>query len=68
MSPSSSGSKNKPSKKPALLPTCFHADLLFGLFFNSEDGGDVFLEKRRLIFNGLHSVISQKIVLFKAPL
>jgi hypothetical protein len=33
------------------------------LFFKPEDGGDVSL-KRRLTFNGLHSVISQKIELF----
>jgi hypothetical protein len=25
------------------LATCFHADFLLGLFFNSEDGGDMFL-------------------------
>jgi hypothetical protein len=31
--------------------------------FGSEDGGDV-PPKRRLTFNGLHGVISQKIVLF----
>jgi hypothetical protein len=27
----------------ALLATCFHAGFLLGLFFESEDGGDVFL-------------------------
>jgi hypothetical protein len=39
---------------------------LLGLFFDPVGlgGGDMFLRKRRLIFNGLHSVISQKIVLF----
>jgi hypothetical protein len=33
------------------------------LFYDPEDGGDV-PPKRRLPFNGLHGVISQKIVLF----
>jgi hypothetical protein len=37
---------------------------LFGLFFDPEDGGDMFLQKLRLTSNGLHGVISQKIVLF----
>jgi hypothetical protein len=26
-----------------LLPTCFHAGFLFGLFFDPEDRGDIFL-------------------------
>jgi hypothetical protein len=26
----------------ALLATCFHAGLLLGLFFNPEDGSDMF--------------------------
>jgi hypothetical protein len=26
-----------------LLATCFHADFLLGLFFDPEDGGDIFL-------------------------
>jgi hypothetical protein len=43
----------------------FQTGFLLGLFFDPEDGGDMFLPKRRLIFNGLHGVISQKIVLFK---
>jgi hypothetical protein len=34
-----------------------------GLFFDPEDGGDV-PTKRQLTFNGLHSSISQKILLF----
>jgi hypothetical protein len=47
-----------------LLVTFFHAGILLGLFlFDPENGGDV-SPKRRLIFNGLHGVISQKIVLF----
>jgi hypothetical protein len=37
---------------------------LLGLFFNPEDGGDIFFPKQRLAFNGLHSVISQKTELF----
>jgi hypothetical protein len=68
MSLLSSWSKNKLSNKPAwkqlaLLATCFHAGFLLGLFFDPEDGDDVPL-KPRLIFNGLHGVISQKIVFF----
>jgi hypothetical protein len=41
-----------------LLPV--HADLLFGLFFDPEDGGDKVPRKRRLTSNGLHGFISQK--------
>jgi hypothetical protein len=29
--------------EPPLLATCFHAGFLLGLFFNPEDGGDMFL-------------------------
>jgi hypothetical protein len=36
---------------------------LLGLYFDPEDGGDV-PPKSPLAFNGLHSVISQKIELF----
>jgi hypothetical protein len=43
---------------------CMHAGFLLGLFFDPEDGGDV-PPKRRLTFNGLYGVISQKIGLFK---
>jgi hypothetical protein len=43
-----------------LLSTYFHACILLGLF-DLEDGGDV-LPKRRLTFNGLQGIISQKIV------
>jgi hypothetical protein len=28
----------------ALLAACFHTGFLLGLFFNPEDGGDVFLQ------------------------
>jgi hypothetical protein len=48
-SPPSSGLKNKPTKKLALL----------GLFFDPEDGGDV-PPKRPLTFNGLCGIIYQK--------
>jgi hypothetical protein len=27
----------------ALFATCFHAGFLYGLFFDLEDGGDMFL-------------------------
>jgi hypothetical protein len=30
-------------KPVALLATCFHADFLLGLFFNPEDGGNMYL-------------------------
>jgi hypothetical protein len=45
-----------------LKVACFYSGFLLGLFFNPEDGGDVF-PKHRLTFSGLH-VISQQIVLF----
>jgi hypothetical protein len=45
MSLPSSGSKNKVSKKPALSSACYllHAGFMFILFFDPEDGGDMFL-------------------------
>jgi hypothetical protein len=46
-----------------MLPTFFHAGFLLGLFFEPEDGGHVPPKKRRLTFNGLHGVISQKVKL-----
>jgi hypothetical protein len=48
----------------SLLATCFHAGFLLGLFFEPENGGDI-PPKHRLPFNGIHGVISQKIMLFK---
>jgi hypothetical protein len=44
----------------------FHAGILLGLF-DPEDGGDA-PPKRHLIFNGLHDIKSQKLVLFIANL
>jgi hypothetical protein len=41
MSPASSESNNKPSKE---LATCFHAGFLLNLFFDPEDGGNIFLK------------------------
>jgi hypothetical protein len=41
------------------LAPCFHAGFFLSLFFNPEDGGDIFLRNV-----GLHGVISQKMVLF----
>jgi hypothetical protein len=40
-----SGSENKPSKRQALGSACYllHAGFLFGLLFDSEDGGDMSL-------------------------
>jgi hypothetical protein len=60
-----SGSKNKPSKELArLFATCFHAGFLLNLFFDPEDGGDMFL-KMSVAFNGLQeAVTSQKMELF----
>jgi hypothetical protein len=37
---------------------------ILGLFFDPEDSGDIFLQNIGSLFNGLHSIISQKIVLF----
>jgi hypothetical protein len=30
------------SEEQNLLPTCFYADFLLGLFFDPQDGGDIF--------------------------
>jgi hypothetical protein len=45
ISPASSGSRNKPSKrqKVLLLTIRFHSGFLLGLFFDPEDVGDMFL-------------------------
>jgi hypothetical protein len=40
------------------------AGVLLGLFFDHADGGDTFLRKVGLTFNGLHCVISQMVELF----
>jgi hypothetical protein len=55
--------------EPALFATFFTPvsclayfsilNILLGLFFDLEDGGDI-SPKRRLTFNELHSVMSQK--------
>jgi hypothetical protein len=41
-----------------------HTGFLLGLFFNPEDGGNIFSPKRLLTFRRLHGVIFQKIKLF----
>jgi hypothetical protein len=45
-------------KKQDVLATCFMLVSCFGLFFDPEGGGDMFL---RNVTNGLHGVISKKI-------
>jgi hypothetical protein len=44
--------------------TCLHADFLFSLFFRPWRWRRYVPPKRRLTLNGLHGVISQKMVLF----
>jgi hypothetical protein len=41
---------------------CLHADILLGLFFDPEDGGNVHLN-HQLTFNAIHGFISQKTAL-----
>jgi hypothetical protein len=62
MSPSSSGSKNKPTKKACYM---LHAGFLLGLFFDLEDRGDMFLRNVGCL-SGLHGVISQDSELFES--
>jgi hypothetical protein len=50
--------------RACLLATCFHAGFLLGLFFDSEDGGDMFLRNIGYLSTGLHGVISLKLELF----
>jgi hypothetical protein len=45
------------------IATSFDAGFMLGLFFNPEDGGDIFHPKCRLAFNGLQGIASQKIEL-----
>jgi hypothetical protein len=60
ISPPSSVSKNKPNKKPAWKQAAsFYADFLLGFFWRWRR---YVPPKCRLTFNGLHGVISQKIV------
>jgi hypothetical protein len=46
----------------ASLITRFHSGFLFGLYFDPEDGGNMFL-RNMLNFNGLHDILSQKMPL-----
>jgi hypothetical protein len=39
----STNMKNSGNLSRALLPTCFDAGILLGLFFAPEDGGNIFL-------------------------
>jgi hypothetical protein len=51
-------------RPPSVVSAChlLHANFLIGLFFDPEYGGEMFL--RRLTFNGLYGVMSQKTELF----
>jgi hypothetical protein len=42
-----------------MTATCFHTGTLIGLVFDPEDEGDV-APKRRLTFNGIYGLISEK--------
>jgi hypothetical protein len=50
-------------QETSVLATCFYAGFLLNYFFDPEDEGDV-PPKRRLTLNGLHDVISQKLIPF----
>jgi hypothetical protein len=47
-----------------MVTRLLHAGFLLGLFFDPEEGGDMFLPKRLLTFSGLHGVISHEIARF----
>jgi hypothetical protein len=59
-----------------VVKSCFFCDIqlcsplkvnlrfVLGLYFGPEHGGDIFLPKRLLTFNGLHGVRPQKIELY----
>jgi hypothetical protein len=49
--------------KAELLATCFHADFLRALFFEPEDGGDVFPRNVGSLLTG-YTALSQNIELF----
>jgi hypothetical protein len=49
---------------PAAAAACLHAGFLLGLFSDPEEGGNMFLPKRWLTFNGLHGFITCKTQLF----
>jgi hypothetical protein len=52
------GRKNKTSKKPALLATCFHGDFFIGLFSRPWWWRRYVSPKRPLTLNGLDGVIA----------
>jgi hypothetical protein len=48
----------------SLLATCFHAGFLLGLFFDPENGGDMFLRNVGWLSTDYTAFFPQKIVLF----
>jgi hypothetical protein len=51
-----------------LFATCLHAGFLLNLFFRPWRWRRYVPPKRRLVFYGLHGVISQKLVLFETSI
>jgi hypothetical protein len=51
-----------PLKGSALPTTCFPSG--FGLFFDPEDGSDMFFRNVSCSFISLHGIVSQKIAIF----
>jgi hypothetical protein len=61
----SSGSVNKSGKRPAEKQIESSTAFLPGLFFDPEDGCDMYRRNVGWLSNGLHGIISQKMELFK---
>jgi hypothetical protein len=49
---------------PTIASHLLYVDFLLSLFFDSEDGGDMFPLEHQLTFNRLHVVISPKTEFF----